>query len=233
MPFLPPNMCPMRLVRLCLLAAIVLAVSGCGGATQSGPIPEGAEFAPASAAFYMVGVTDPESEQWDKADKLLARFPGREKLLGEVRKSLRKDDLSWEADLKPALPDEIHLVALDFEDDSFVGYAKPKDEARFNKLLESGDDPTVHRKIDDWTVFSDTTKALDRFASAHSSSGDSLADTDEFKDAIADLPEDAALRGYLSGKSLYDLIRKEAATDPDARDFQKFSQSFGKLESLS
>jgi Protein of unknown function (DUF3352) len=223
----------MRLVRLGLLATIVLAASGCGGTTQSGSVPEGAEFAPASAAFYMVGVTDPASEQWDKADKLLGRFPGRGKFLDEFRKELKQDNLSWERDIKPALPDEVHLVALDFEGDSFVGYAKPKDEARFNKLVESGDDPNVHRKIDGWTVFSDTNKAIDKFASAHSASDRSLADTDAFKDAMERLPADAAVRGYLTGERLYALIAKEAATDPDTQSFQRFSDAFGKLESLS
>jgi len=226
-------MSAMRLLRLGLLAAIVLAVSGCGATKQSGSIPEGAELAPASAAFYMVGITDPESAQWDKADKLLGRFPGRGKLLDEFRKELRKDNLSWERDVRPALPDEIHLVALDFEGDSFVAYAKPKDEAKFNKLLESGDDPSVHRKIDGWTVFSDTNTAIDKFASAQSASEDSLADTDAFKDAMGELPDDAAVRGYLSGERLYALLAKEAATDPDAKSFQRFSSAFGKLESLS
>jgi hypothetical protein len=44
---------------------------------------------------------------------------------------------------------------------------------------------------------------------------------------------EATLRGYVSGESLYALIRKEAATDPDAKTFEQFSKSFGRLESLS
>lgn len=212
---------------------MVLAVSGCGSEKKSGTVPEGAEFAPASAAFYLVGVTDPASEQWDKADKLLAKFPGREKLLSEFRKDLKKDNLTWEQDIKPALPDQVHLVAVDFEGDSFVGYAKPKDEGKFDKLIESGDDPMVHRKIEGWTVFSDSKAAIDKFASARSASDESLKDSNEFKNAMGKLPDDAAVRGYLNGEALYAFLAKEAGSDPDAESFQKFADAFGRLESLS
>jgi hypothetical protein len=231
---LPNRILVVRVLPLGLLAAIVLAVSGCGGtATEKGSVPEGAEFAPGNAAFYLAGVTDPESEQWDKADKLLSRFPGREKFLAEFRKDMSKENLSWQRDIKPALPDEIHLVAVDFSGNTFVGYAKPKNEAKFDKLLESGDETTVHRKIDGWTVFSDSDAAIDKFASARSSSDRSLSDTDAFKEAMGKLPEDAAVRGYVNGDALYDFIAKEAATDPDTQSFRQFSQAFGKIESLS
>jgi hypothetical protein len=226
----------MRLPHIGILVAIALAVTGCGTTRQAGSVPDGAEFAPASSAVYISGVTDPNSSQWEKADKLVGRFPGREKLLASVRKDLRKDNLTWERDVKPALGDELNLALLTFEDadHNYVFFTKPKDEAKFNKLLESGDDDDaqVHRKIDGWTVFADNRRSLENFEQAQSSA-DSLADKDAFRDAMKDLPDDATLRGYVSGESLYALIRKEAATDPDAKTFEQFSKSFGKLESLS
>jgi len=216
----------MRVLRIGLLVAIVLAVSGCGAKKKSGSVPAGAEFAPASAVFYMVGVTDPDSGQWRNAEKLLNRFPGRGKLLAEVRKNL-----AWEGDIRPALPTEVHVVALDFESDNFVGYAKPKDEAKFNKLIESGDDPLVHRKIDGWTVFADATNKIDQFEAARKTA--SLADENAFTEAMAELPEDAALRGYVSGKSIQAELDKEAAEDPDLKSFQNLTKGFGSLESVS
>jgi hypothetical protein len=224
----------MRVISSGLLVAAVLAVAGCGTTKQAGSVPAGADFAPASSAVYISGVTDPSSTQWEKADKLLGRFPGREKLLASFRKELRKDDLTWEQDIKPALGDELNLALLSFEDpdNNYVFFTKPKDEAKFNKLLETGDDVQVHRKIDGWTVFADNKKSLDNFEQAQSS-GDSLSDKDAFRDAMKDLPDDATLRGYVSGESLYALINKEAATDPDAKTFEQFSKSFGRLESLS
>jgi hypothetical protein len=223
----------MRLLHIAVVVAIALAISGCGSDKQAGSVPAGADFAPASSAVYISGVTDPSSSPWEKADKLLGRFPGRDKLLASFRKDLRKDNLTWERDVKPALGDELNLALLSFEDadHNYVFFTKPKDEAKFDKLLEAGDDPQVHRKIDGWTVFADNKLSLDNFEQARSS-GDSLSDKDEFRDAMGSLSE-ATLRGYVSGESLYALIRKEAATDPDAKTFEQFSKSFGRLESLS
>jgi hypothetical protein len=224
----------MRCLRVGLLVAIALGLTACGANREAGSVPAGADFAPASAAVYVSGVTDPASSQWEKADKLLGRFPGREKLLANARKELKQDDVTWERDVKPALGEEISIVVLNFEDadHNTVLFTKPKDEVKFNKLLESGEDSPVHRKIDGWTVFADNEKSLDNFAAAHSA-GNSLSDESEFKAAMRDLPDDAALRGYVSGKSIYDTIAKEAVTDPDARAFQRFSQNLGQIESVA
>lgn len=224
----------MRLFRIALLASVALAVSGCGATKDGSSGPAGADFAPASSAVYLSGVTDPSSSQWEKADRLLGHFPGREKLLSSFRKDLLDDGLTWERDIKPGLGAEISLVLLDYEDadHNYVFFTKPKDEAKFNKFIESGDDPQMHRKIDGWTVFADNEQSLDNFVRARSSD-DSLSDEGAFRDAMEGLPDDAALRGYVSGESIYAAIRKEAATDPDAKTFEQLSRSFGQLESVS
>jgi uncharacterized protein DUF3352 len=223
-----------RLLRLPLLAILAVAVSGCGTARQAASLPAGADFAPASTAVYVTGVTNPESSQWAKADTLLGRFPGREKLLAEARQDLLKDGLTWERDVKPALGTDLELALLDFNDadHNYVFFTKPKDQAKFDHLLETGDDPQVHREIDGWTVFADNPRALDNFQQARES-GDTLADEPAFQDAMADQSDDAVLRGYVSGQRLYQLIQQEAAKSPDARDLERFSESFGKLESVT
>jgi hypothetical protein len=225
-----------RLLWLSLLAVLAIAVSGCGSVERAASTPEGADFAPASTAVYVTGVTDPSSSQWQKADELLGRFPGREKLLASLEKDLAKDGLSWERDVKPALGDELNLVLLSYKDAdrNYVFFTKPKDEAKFTKLLESGDaqDRQFHRKIDGWTVFADNEKALDNFAAARAS-GNSLSDEDAFKDAKNGLPDDVALRGYVAAEPLYALIRKEAESDPDTQAFKNFSDSFGQLKHIS
>jgi hypothetical protein len=224
----------MRLLRMSLLAILAIAVSGCGAAKQAASTPEGADFAPASTAVYVTGVTDPGSSQWAKADELLGRFPGREKLLAEARKDLLDDGLTWERDVKPALGADLHLALLDFDDadHNYVFFTKPKDQAKFDHLLETGDDPQVHRQIDGWTVFADNRQALDNFEQAREAGG-ALADEPAFQDAMSHQSEDAVLRGYVSGRRLYQLIQQEAAKSPDARDLERFSESFGKLESVS
>jgi uncharacterized protein DUF3352 len=230
-------MAMMRLIRIGLVVALAFAAAGCGAKSQvSSSLPSGADFAPASSALYITGVTDPSSSQWEKADKLLGRFPGREKLLSEARKELKKEGLTWEQDVKPALGDELNLVLLSYDDadHNYVFFTKPRDEAKFNKLLEAGkkQDVQVHRKIDGWTVFADNKKSLDNFASAHAAGG-SLSDESAFRDAMKGLPDDAVLRGYVPGEPIYALIKKEAATNPDAQSFQKFSNGLGRLKSIS
>jgi uncharacterized protein DUF3352 len=226
----------MRFLRLGLIVGLALAVSGCGAKKQAGSIPAGAEFAPASVPVYIALATDPNGVQWKAAERLLNRFPGREKLFASAKKDLAKDGLDWSRDVEPALPPVVHIVWVDFENDgsNVVGYAKPKDEAKFAKLLESGDadDVLVHRKVEGWTVFSDTQAKIDRFLSARSN-GDPLTDNRAFKDAMGKLPEDAAARGWVNGESIQAAIDRAAASEPDAQSFKEFSKQFGTLESAS
>jgi hypothetical protein len=224
-----------RIFRIAVLTALAFALAGCGAKKEApSTLPAGADFAPASSVVYVTGVTDPSSSQWEKADELLGRFPGREELLASARKDLRKEGMSWENDVKPALGDELDLVLLGYKDadHNYVFFTKPKDEAKFAKLLESGDEPQVHRKIDGWTVFADNKQALDNFESAEAA-GKPLADDEDFRDAMKAVPADSALRGYVAGKPLAELIEKEVASDPDARSFQTFTKGFGELKSIS
>ena len=226
----------MRGSRLLVLVAVLLTVAaGCGGdeSTRSGSVPEGASFAPADTAAYVVAVTDVDSEQWRQADELLKRFPGRGKLLDDFTKDLEEDNLTWEEDVRPALGDDVHIVWLDFanDGDNIVGYAQPKDEAKFNAVLECCDEPLVHREIDGWTVFAETEALIARFERARSD--DSLADDDVFRGAMERLPDDSLARAYISGQQLETAIEREAAKDADLRSFRQLQKSLGTIESLS
>jgi len=226
----------MRALRLLVLVALLLAVAtGCGGdeSTRSGSVPDGASFAPADTAAYVVAVTDVESEQWRQADELLKRFPGRAKLLESITEDLEEDNLTWEEDVRPALGEDVHVVWLDFanDGDNIIGYTQPKDEAKFNALLECCDEPMVHREIDGWTVFAETEALIGRFERARSD--DSLADDDVFSSAMERLPDDSLARAYVSGRQLETAIEREAAKDADLRSFRQLQKSLGTIESLS
>src|SRR5436309_15565583 len=123
----------MRLLRVGLIAALVFAAAGCGASKPAGSVPAGASFAPASTVVYLTCVTDPASSQWAKADKLLGHFPGRDKLLASARKESRKDRLTCERDVKPALGAEVDLALLSFDNagNNVVFFTMPKDEAKF------------------------------------------------------------------------------------------------------
>jgi len=226
-----------RFIRVAAVLASAIALVGCGAKNEaSSSLPTGADFAPASSVLYVTGVTDPSSSQWQKADALLGRFPGREKLLASFRKDLAKDGVSWEQDLKPSLGDELNLVLLSYKDadHNYVFFTKPKDEQKFVKVLEAGPtaDRQVHRNIDGWTVFADNEKSLDNFAAAQAE-GAPLSGEGAFKDAMNGLPDDSVLRGYVAGAPLNALIKKEAASDLDAQTFKSFSDGFGQLQYVS
>lgn len=226
----------MRAFRPAVLVALVLALTaGCGGeeATKSGSIPDGASFAPAKTAAYVVAVTDVDSEQWRDADNLLKRFPGRAKLLESFTDELEEDDLTWERDVRPALGEDVHVVWLDFANggENIVGYTKPRDKAKFNKLLECCGERMFHREVDGWTVFSDEQALVDRFARERS--GESLADVSIFREAMERLPDDSLARAYVSGEQIEAAIEREAAGSPDTREFRELQKNLGTIESLS
>lgn len=222
-----------RLVRITLLIALALAVSGCG-ADETSVVSDGAVFAPASAPVFIELATGPDSEQWKAGERLLDKFPGKEKLLAVARKELRKEGVDWKRDVRPALPPQLYVVWLDFENEgnNVVAFAKPTNKAKFESLLETGEDALVHREVEGWTIFADSEAKLHRFEQARGS-GDSLADEKSFRDAMDGLPEGAAVRGWVSGESIRNALERELADDPDAQSFRQFTDAFGQLKFVS
>jgi Protein of unknown function (DUF3352) len=196
----------MRVSLAAALAGLVLAAAGCGGDDSAATGGAGAaSIAPESAVLYATINTDLDSDQVNQLEELLAKFPDREKLFAEIQKSLAKDDLSWETDIKPALGETLDVVLLDFKNsDDFVGILKPADEAKFETLLAESDEPTVSRKVDGWTVVADDEATLDRFETARSSGR--LEDADAFSDAMDGLPEEALAKLYVNGAAATDAV---------------------------
>jgi hypothetical protein len=96
-------------------------------------------------------------------------------------------------------------------------------------VLESGDNATVHEKIDGWTVFAQTRAVLEQFKRARSASSDRLADEKLFEDAYTKLPDDAVARAYVNGKAVQaELDRALSAADAPPG----ISQRFGTFNSL-
>jgi hypothetical protein len=190
-----------------LLCGLVLVAPACGGdGDGDGTTLSGAEMVPADVPLYVSIDTDLESEQWQAAQDLLAKFPGREKLLDMLRKELAAEDVDFERDVRPVLGPEIGVVWLDTNDeDAFVGLMQPKDEEKLVALLRKGDDPVVHTEIEGWTVFSDKQEKLDRFR--RELGGEKLADSDAYSEAVSTLPEDALLKLYFGGPQVQEELR--------------------------
>jgi hypothetical protein len=204
------------------VAAIALAVAlaGCGGGDDSAAGGDSAAtIAPATAVAYATINTDVDSDQWEQADELLQRFPGRAELLDFLRESLSQEGVDWENEVKPALGPTIELVALGFEtfDQDVVGLAKPKDETKFKQLLEEGDDPVVVRKLDDWTIFADSEATLDRFEQAQGEG--SLADQEDFEELMAELPEEALAKAWLDTSAAAEAVGRLSGAGPLPQSF--------------
>ncbi len=204
----------MRRLAPLVAAAAVALVAGCGG---DGDAATGAaDVAPASAAAYVSIDTDFEGDQWQRAEDILQRFPGGRDAIRSFLGELESEDLDFERDVKPAVGPEIAIVWLDLEDDdAVVALTQPRDEAKFQELLQKADEPTVSAQIDEWTAVAESQEILDRFETARE--GDSLADADTFEDATEDLPEDALAVAYASGEALTSQVNENAGTTPEER----------------
>jgi hypothetical protein len=202
----------MRIARIGVLLALVLAVSGCGAKKQAAA-SGGAEIVSASAPAFVSIDSDLSSDQWTQVDKLLQKFPAYPQLVAEIRSSLESDaGLDYERDVKPALGDEVDVVWLDFENSgsNVVAVTKPKDADAFRRLIEKGNktgpDQAVFEERDGWFVISDTQQKLDRFQE-QAASGEKLADDAVFEDALAELPDDALVHVYARGKSIVEALQ--------------------------
>lgn len=190
-----------------LLCGLVLVAPACGGeGDDDGTTLSGAEMVPANVPLYVSIDTNLQSEQWQAAQDLLAKFPGREKLLDLMREELAAEDVDFERDVRPVLGPELGVVWLDTNDeDAFVGLMQAKDEEKLAALLRKGDPPLVHTEIEGWTVFSDSQEKLDRFR--REQTGEKLSDSDAYAEAVSTLPEDALLKLYFGGPQVQEEIQ--------------------------
>jgi Protein of unknown function (DUF3352) len=212
-----------------LVCGLVLVAPACGGEGDDGTTLSGAELVPADAPLYISANTDLDSEQWQAAQDLLDKFPGKDELLARIQEDLADDDVDFERDVRPALGPELGVVWLDIDDqDAFVGLIQPKDEAKFAALLEKSDEPFVYTEIDGWTVFSDTQARLDQFRSAQS--GEKLSQSDVYEEAVSGLPEDALLKLYFGGPQVEQRVRTALSEEgvPEG-----LAEQFGDLRSAA
>jgi Protein of unknown function (DUF3352) len=198
----------MRRAVLLLLPLLAIVAAGCGGTTTSaGAGPSGASIVPASAPVFVSVDTDLSSSQVKQADELLKKFPGRDKLLAQLNKSLADEGVNIEQ-VKDALGPELDIVVLDVTSNpNVVVLTQPKDEEQFVKLLAKGSDPPVHTTVAGWTVFSETQAALDAFKAAQN--GDKLADKSTFTEAMGKVPDEALVKAYVDGSSLNQALQEQ------------------------
>jgi len=210
-----------RVALFCAFVALLLA--GCGGTNTSGSGSSAAEVAglvPASAPLLIALETDPDSEQWKQADELLSRFPGKQRLLSEVRKGLAEEGMDLQQDILPALGDETYIAVLDFEDGDVVGITKPRDKDKLAELLRESDESTVTREVEGWTLIAETEEVLDSFEAE----SEKLEGADWFDAAQGRVEEDALVTLFANGPAINDAL---AEASPEGCDL---SEAYGKLD---
>lgn len=190
----------LRIAAVAVTAA-ALVTAGCGGSAGGNKqASSGESIAPGDAVAYLSVDTDVDSAAWKKAQALLDRFPGKDKVLLHLRSSLEDDGLDWETDVKPALGDETDAVFLDTDSEHVVGLTKPKNQAKFDALLAKSTPPMVSEQVDGWTVFAEKQALLDAFDKARGDHG-TLGDDSGFSDAWGSLPSDSIARAWARGST--------------------------------
>jgi hypothetical protein len=177
-------------------ASLTLLAGACGSGSTSAS--GGATLAPASTAVFVAIDTDSGGDQWQAAEALLDKFPGGSDLIAGALQSLEGENLDYATDIEPALGPETDVVLLDLSASPvFVLLTQPDDSAKFEALVESGDEPGVVTEVEDgWWAAAESQEVLDRFAAAREA-GDPLADSDPYNAAIDKLPEDALATIYV------------------------------------
>jgi hypothetical protein len=221
----------LRALRIAALVVIILGLTGCGSSRQAAAA-RGADVVPASVPGFVSVDSDLGSEQWRTVDKLLDSFPDKPKLLRMLRSALRENSkLDYESDVKPALGAEIDIAWLDAENAGMnvVGLTKPKDEENFRRMITkwSRPDRMFFGNVDGWLVFSDSQAKVDRFQ-AEAKDGGKLADQQEYKDALAELPDETLAHVFASGTQLTKLFKKFAGGTPEL-----WRQTTGDLEFIA
>jgi hypothetical protein len=184
------------MMRPLVVASMVLALAACGG-SEPGAGGEAAALLPAETPLYVEVDSSLDSAQWDDLNGLLDRFPGRDRLVAELREALSEEGVTAD-EIDAAFGDVVAVAVLDFAnaEETVVGLTQPDDAQALRDVLE--EDELVIRDVGDWTAFAESETALDRLGGE----GDSLADATRFADAWGELPDEALAKVFFDGRAV-------------------------------
>ena len=199
----------MRRISLYLALAVscLLVLAACGGKSKSSSASSssngsssaaGAEIAPASASLFVSINTDSTGAQWKQAMQLLTRVPS---LQTSLDKSLSSSGITL-ADIEAAMgPTTVAVQFGTSAKPTEVTLTDPKDSAKLKSLLaKDKTKKSVTTEIGSWLAIAKSQAALDEFKTA--AAGGKLADSANFKSAIAGVPADALVKAYFKGSAI-------------------------------
>ena len=101
-----------RFIPVLLVAALLPVLAGCGSGSDVGGA---ADVVPADVFLYASVDTDFDGEGWAALEEFAARFPNGDNLLQSLADEVNsgEEGIDFEADVKPALGDEVAFVVLD------------------------------------------------------------------------------------------------------------------------
>src|SRR5215210_3782060 len=204
------------------LALLAFVLAGCGGGAKSdssgggGSTPAGAKLVRAGVLAFVAIDSDLSSDQWQQLDTLSHKFPGRDKAIAQLKRSLTQQGVDYDRDVKPALGPEVDIAVsgASLGSTNVVALTKPDDPDRFKALVaklnasDSSGDRAVFRQVDDWYALSDSQAAIDDVVKT---SGTTLDDDESFSAALDKLPGEALVKAYVDGQQLNALIGKASA----------------------
>src|SRR5919201_304987 len=170
-------------MRAAALAALVLALAGCGGssAQKAGGLDnDAAQLVPANAIAFVSADSHFDSARW----RTIFDLTGPVNLTPE---------------LKAAVGDQLNVASVPSADGPEVAaIVKPKDEAKLRSFAAKKHYTVQH--VNGWSIVADSP---DVFAAVRkAASGRSLADVADFKTAAAELDKNALATAYAQGPAL-------------------------------
>jgi len=176
--------------RLALVGVLAVAaiVSGCGSEQTGAEIPESASLAPADAVVFARFTTDGDSSQWQKAESVLERIPGvRDTLVSAFEQELSDEGLDWEADVAPALGDEVVIVAT--AKLRPIVLLEPESEEKLDALLAKSDEETVRGEVEGRVALAEKDADLAEYRAALERG--TIEDDEAFAAGLRALPEES------------------------------------------
>ena len=221
-----------------MLAVLAIAVSGCGGDSDSGagPLDNALGYLPEDAPLVITIDTNVDGGQFGAIKKLADKFPFANQIEERLQQQLEGGGVSYQSDVKPLLGNEFVVGATnpaaivnrdDEDNDEFVGAIQVKDAGKLEDLIkkegeEKGE--TAGAKIyedDDGDAFAIEEEVLvvanDRRrldAALEQRDGDDRLTEDKFNESVDGLPKEALVK---LGGDLQKLIE----SDPDTADARK------------
>ena len=234
------------LAALALLAAIVVA---CGGGAASGEA-DPASAVPADALVYMEAVVGPEGDLRDDAEaaagKVLRTDDPGGTIRGFVDKTLASggaEELTYDKDIKPWLGERMGFWMSGRSDAGVAVVAVTDPDAARDAIHKSADDTETKRSyngvdyeinedgealaiLGDFMVFGNEPE-LKRTIDAQK--GDSLAESDRYRDGLDDLDDGRLGHFYLDLKRLLPVVMRE---EPDGEEQLRQLQALIPLDKL-